>query len=223
MSIGPVRLKGRGATRPVMFGGAVERLAMHWYERPIDAEADGVISPALLPYDRVRLRFAPPAAAARQTVFRVQLSEHDGLHVPIRVGGAYSIAGRLSLTAPQTVATGAAAALIAETHGGTLSPDGTRVGTGFGIRRPARWLQLSRPVRAGGIEIRQLLMRTGDFLGEHTLPPSRSASPDQEILVMAAGERQEALYRMTLGADVLGQCWEAEYRRATRELITRCR
>ena len=221
MAIGPVRLKGRGVQAPVTIGGRTAEMLLGWYDAPVDPAADGVISPGALPYDRVRLRYLPTAPGRHTLAYRVQFGEGDGLHVPIDVGGGYSIAVRFAPDAADTIAAGAAAAMMAETHGGTLSTAPFHVEIGFGITRPARWLTLRSPVRVGAAAVDRLLMRTSDFLGTHRLPRDAAITPD-EILVSAARARQEALYRMTLGRDALGGCTEADYARAERLLLLRC-
>ena len=50
------------------------------------------------------------------------------------------------------------------------------------------------------------MVRTADFRGSHELAWAEEPSRGEEIVVTGAMASQEALYRITLGLDVLGRC-----------------
>lgn len=129
----------------------------------------------------------------------VRLEEDDGLHIPLRLAGERTIAVEFAPERPLSVATGAAAAALTETLGGTLTEPLVRVHVDFGLYRPARWLALGHPVLIGPFQ----LTRIGDFLGQQDLPPVER--PDAEEVVVEAREpRQQAVYPLVLGRDVRG-------------------
>jgi hypothetical protein len=219
--IGPVRLEGRFTKARLLIAGRTVRAKVDWQDRPPVSGADGIITPHLLPYDRVILKRRPGAASEQNLVFSSKLHENHGIYVPVRIGGQ-RVAVRMSVVRPTTSAPTAAAAVIAQTHGGVLGENKSLEEIAFGVKRPARRLLLQRPLRIGGLVIGSLMARTADFRGDHELVRASTPISAGEILVVGKAPSQPPLYRITLGLDVLGRCSSVTYSRGTGELRLRC-
>ncbi|HEX9947640.1 MAG TPA: hypothetical protein VGA98_08880 [Allosphingosinicella sp.] len=219
--IGPVRLRGRSTEMPVTLAGQTTRAKVNWQEVAVAADADGVVTPYLLPFDRVTLERRPAVGGEREMVFESRIHWNHGIHVPVRIGKR-RIAARLSFHHPRTTAPAAAAAVIIEAQGGALEGARSHEEIGFGVKRPARPLRLERPLRIGDLAITRLMARSADYRGKHKLALPGAPVKDSEILVTGQRPSQDALYRITLGLDVLERCSAASYVRATGEIRLRC-
>jgi hypothetical protein len=219
--IGPVRLEGRRTKLRLTVGGVETRASIRWRDSPAAVGADGIIGVHTLPFDSVEVQRAAARPGERELSFQTRLHDNHGVHYRLRVG-KHRIAVRFSLSRPRTTAPAAAAAVIAEQQGGHLGDDRSVEEIALGVERPVRTLRLGTPLALGGLRVPALMARTADFRGGHQLAWAEPPSRDGEIVVTGARDSQEALYRITLGLDVLGRCSSATYRRSTGELRLRC-
>lgn len=219
--IGPVRLPGRFAEIPVTLAGQPTQAKVNWQEVAVAADADGVVTPHLLPFDRVTLERRNAGAGERDIVLETRIHDNHGIHVPLRIGKR-RIAARLSFHHPRTTAPAAAAAVIIGAHGGALEDSKSLEEIGFGVKRPARPLQLARALQVGDLAITRLMARSADYRGKHKLALPAAPVGEDDILVTGRLPSQGPLYRITLGLDVLERCSAATYVRATGELRLRC-
>jgi hypothetical protein len=216
-----VRLRGRFASPVIGIGGQQVRAKVYWLDADVASDADGIITPHLLPFDSVTIERRPPDPDEREMAFSSRIHDNHGIHVPVRIG-ARRIAVRFSFFRPRTIAPTAAAAVIAREQGGELEEGKRLEEISFGVKRPARPLLLARTLRIGDLEISRLMARTSDFRGKHRLTEAAERAREGEILVTGRLPTQDPLYRMTLGLDVLERCSAAIYVRATGELRLRC-
>ena len=220
-TIGPVKLRGRFAERVVRFAGGAVKASLRWHDRDVAAGADGTVSPHVLPFDTVTLRRRVSSAGEREVAFSTRFHWNHGIHVPVPVG-RYRISARFSLDRPRTTAPAAAAAAISGHQGGALGEERGMEDISAGVLRPVRPLRLERPLRVGGFEISRLMARPSDWRGKHSLAVPGTAARGGEIVVTGQRPGQEALYRVTIGLDVLGGCSEAVYSRHAGRLSFRC-
>lgn len=219
--IGPVRLRGRFAEIPVTLAGQVTQAKVNWQEVDVAADADGIVTPHLLRFERVTLERRPAGAGERDIVLESRMHWNHGVHVPVRVGRR-RVAVRLSFHHARTTAAAAAAAVIIDAHGGALEGARSLEEIGFGVKRPARTLRLERPLRIGDLTITRLMARSADYRGKHKLTLPAAPVAESDILVTGQRPSQDPLYRITIGLDVLGRCSAASYVRATGEIRLRC-
>lgn len=217
--IGPVRLSGRFARAPLVVQGREVSAKIHWQERNVTSEADGTVTPHLLPFDTVTLIRRQESGSERELVFGARMDENHGIHFPLRIGKR-RVAVRFSFFRPRSFALAAAAAVIAENHGGVLEEGRSFESISYGVDRPVRPLRLSRPLEVGSLTLSRMMARTVDFRGKHKL--ARAPAREDGILVVGRIPSQDAVYRLTLGLDVLDRCSRAVYTRSTGELRLRC-
>ena len=219
--VGPVQLRGRTITLPAAIAGATVQAEVNWNDRSATRDADGTISPHLLPYDNVTIERRRPVAGEQLVSIPAALHDNHGLHMPLRLGER-RIAVRLSLVRQRSIATAAAAAVIAKHHGGTLGESKSSEEIVFGVVRPVRPLTLAKPILLGPVEVRVLMARPADYRGKHDLPAIGEAGAREGIVVTGRRRSQDPMYRVTLGLDVLGRCSAVTYRRLERQLRLRC-
>lgn len=217
--IGPIKLVGRFTRSPVLLAGHMLKTPVRWYERDVVDGADGSVSAHLLPFDSVTLQQRRPSGSERPVSLATDFHHNHGIHHPLRLGKR-KIAVRFSPARRRTVATAAAAAVIARHHGGALEEEGSREEIYTGVTRPVQALRLERPLAIGDFSLPALMARTADWRGDHALPPTESSG--KGIVVRGMRASQDALYRMTVGQDVLRLCSSATYSKSARRLTFRC-
>lgn len=217
--IGPVGLTGRTSRTPLLIAGRPADLRIIWFDRDVIEGADGVISVAGLPFDRVTFRLAPARDGETAASLQLAYEAEIGLYYPYAVGERV-VPIQFSIWRDDNMSTAAAGALIASAHAGAWRGDYARQTVNFGIARPVRPLGLRRPIELGGLNVSQFLVRTGDYRGGYALPAD-AADPD-EIVVTAAGNRQTVRLNLTLGRSQLSRCSALAFESATRRLTLHC-
>jgi hypothetical protein len=191
-----------------------------WTDREAVQGADGIISPADLPADRVTLQFRRPGPGETQFELPMTFSPNLGLYHRAAVGGSF-IDYRISTARPATVSTAAAGALLAKEYGGAWSGDAREMMIKYGIIRPVRPLVLDRPSPFANQPMSRLLVRTSDHRGTAELPVDPSPDPD-EIVVTGNRGRQQARYMISLGLDWLSPCSSISWNNRTRRMTLTC-
>jgi hypothetical protein len=191
-----------------------------WWDRDIVTGADGIVSMADVPFDAVTLRLAEPRNGERRLQLRLDYEQASGLTHRLRLG-AQDVVAVISLNKPQSMATAAAGALIAEMNEGSWTGDAREQPISFGVVRPVRPLALGRPLPIAGLNLRSLLVRTQDNRGTMVLPPDAAADPD-EVVVTALTGRQRPRYLLTLGRDWLSTCSSLSWDNRTRIMTLSC-
>jgi hypothetical protein len=218
--IGPVKLRGRQAQLRFLVAGVPAEAKVRWHGGPAATDADGHISIDTLPFDSVTLERRRAGPQERDLAFETKLHHNHGVHIRF-LAGRRRIAARLSFSRVRTSAPAAAGAALAAVYGGALDPEKSYEEISLGVARPVWPLRLQRPVRLGGLAIPAIMVRASDFRGKHRLE-RRPDPAEEEIVVRGERRSQDALYRITVGLDVLGRCSAATYVRATGALRLRC-
>ena len=206
--IGPVRLDGTPATAFIAMAGKGFLRGVTWFEAPMAAGADVALGPQALPWNQVRFRLRPAQPGERRLRFPIVRETLIATVVRFRVGGQEVRLG-FAPQRPVSVATAAAGALLAETHGGALGAQRERIVLAAGIERPVRPMRLARPLSVEGLSIASLLVRTRDFGGETSLPGLEADDAEtsaDEVVVTARADASPAVYYIMLGADALAPC-----------------
>lgn len=218
--IGPVRLRGSSKAAAVTIAGVTSQRRLIWMDREIYSGADGIISPADLPYDRVTMLLAEPRSGEQALQLPMQFEPSSGLFHKFKLG-AQEIVLSLSANKPESMATAAAGALIAQLHGGAWAGEAREQPVSFGVPRPVRPLALQQPLPIAGLRLARFLVRTQDHRGGAQLPPDAVADPD-EIVVTATRGRQRPRYVLTLGRDWLSPCSSISWNNRTRIMTLHC-
>lgn len=217
--IGPVSLTGRTGVVAARIGGRIVPMRTIWFDRDAIAGADGLISPALLPYDRIVFRLGPARRGDSETALALDFQPELGLYHPFPLADR-SLPIQFSLWRPASVSTAAAGALLARDRAGAWRGAPGEAPMSFGIVRPVRPMALARPIDLGGFGVSRFLVRTGDYRGGYALP-SDVPDPD-EIVVTAERAVQAPRLNLILGEQQFAQCSSLAYERAPRRLVLSC-
>jgi hypothetical protein len=140
--VGPVSLDGNSKAATLTHEGRSVRKRFAWLDTDFIDDADGLISPAALPYDRVVFEIQPEAPGETTSSFAMIYTSEYGLLFPMRVGGQ-AIEFQFSTLKPHSMATAAAGAHIAEAQGGVWAGEALRQLIEYGVHRPVRPLDCS--------------------------------------------------------------------------------
>jgi hypothetical protein len=219
-AVGPVTVRGRWMRSTMVIAGSQSRGRFIWFDRDVVAGADGLISPALLPFDNVHFQIRAPGAREAAYVVPVQFAEDYGLRRNIMLGDR-PVAVKFKLNEARTSATAAVGALLASRHQGAWDGDAFREVVQFGVERPLRPLKLAVPLNLNGLQLRRLAVRTSDFRGNYQLPAD--SSEDEGAIVVTGKRRgQPPRFSLTVGQDRLAACSSISYRRAEQQLVMMC-
>lgn len=221
VQFGPLLARGRFGMARARIGGGESEKVFAWFENRAVLDADGLISPAELPYSAVTLRLGPARAGERTIALAGRYAPLSGFTWPLAVRGR-TLNVKLSVTEPNSIATAAAGAVLAEAHRGGWTGEVRRHHIAIDIMRPVRPLALERPLSVAGMRVRSFLVRIRDHGGDLRLPESVSEDPD-EILVTAPGSVQAPRFLLVLGQDQLASCSSITYERRAVRLVARCR
>lgn len=200
----------------VLIGG---RPVMARVLRPVAAPvgqpggSDGSIGLPLLPHAGVVLRFRAATAQDRPLQLRARATRSDafGFRWPLGDG---DLDVELHALSPDTVASAAAASLLASAGDGRLDGPVRRIPIAFGATRPVRRLQLGQPVPIAGVRVTGAEVRLFDWAGRADLPPE--ADPDQAaVTVVGRRGRQRGWPVLKLGNDLLATCASIAWNRQT--------
>lgn len=219
--IGPVRLTGRTKSTTVTIATRTDERRIIWMDRDTVTDADGIISPADLPYERVTISMREAAAGERVATMAFTFEQSSGLVYRQRIGEqevAFKIAGNNA----RTLATAAAGAVIGAAQGGMWAGPASDQPIRYGITRPTRPLALGTPMSVGGLPLSTMLVRTQDDRGNAVLPPENEADPD-EMVVTANTGRSRARYVVILGNDWLSRCSSLTWDNGARLMTLSCR
>jgi hypothetical protein len=219
--VGPVRLRGSTKAADVTIAGTRSERRLLWWDRNVVEGADGVVSAADLPYDRVTFRFGPAQAGEQSLHLPMDYDRGSGLSHRLALGGQQVVL-QVTVNRPESIATAAAGALLAQLHGGAWAGEMRVEPLSFGVLRPVRPLALGRALPIAGRDLSRLLVRTQDHRGNAQLPAEVGADPD-EIVVTANSGRQRPRYSLGLARDWLAPCSSLTWDNRTRLLALNCR
>lgn len=202
--VGRVRIDHREATGDVVIAGVSAPMLLQTQDQPCCAGRDGAIAVTALPWSTVRIGDDGGRAERR---YPLGIDDRSGLSVAWQVGG-HTIHIVLDPAAPETVATAAAASLLARTYGGHLENAVRDVAVAYGVSRSVREMRLDTPADPLGFRIDRIAVRIGDFAGDTTLPapPPEAVRPDDITVRHKPLPPQFGWAAITIGRDLLDRC-----------------
>ena len=180
-------------------------------------DADGLISPASLPYRTVTLAARQPTTRDQTFTVPASFERNEALRTRLVIGGV-AIQVEHHPNQPTTFTTAYVGSVIAATNAGKLAGAYQPVTVAFGVQRPARELRLGTPLRLFGQELPALLVRVHDWDGGRDRPPELTPSEDIPVY----GRRMRAHPVLRIGADVLARCASITWSRPGQSLSFVC-
>lgn len=218
--VSSVPVKFNSSATRLKIGAWNEKHRITWIDRTVIEGADGIIGPSLLPENRVTLTFHPPAPGERTIELAIDNSRYFGSRYKLRVGEE-TLWVNFTPHRPQSVATAAAGAHLAQMQDGHWSGEPRLVRIELGIDRPGRPMTLRKPFDIGGLMSSSFMVRTADYRGKFQLPPDKEPDPG-EILVTGRTSKGRARFLLSLGRDALGGCSSITHDKKRETLTLHC-
>lgn len=220
IDVGKVRVREATTNGVLAIAGRPLLLTLASGDRDHIVGADGLINPALLPHDEVRLvrRAATPADSTH--VLPASFDRNRGLLSETPVG-KHRIDLVFTPMARETIATAAAAAFLVESQGGRYAGGPRETIVSHGVARPVRDIAFDRPFEIAGLRLATVAARLFDWSGKTSLPAE--ARPDDEIVATARFDGQRQWAKLAIGADHLDACASLVWQRLPATITLTCK
>lgn len=217
--VGKVTVRETTSDETGDYAGRALPLTLAWPQGDPVTGADGLINPRLLPHDEIRLVRRAPQPTDRVTTLAMRWDNGRGMLSPV-VQGRGRIDVVIAPAAAETLATAAAASLLAAGHGGRLSGPARDVAVSHGVRRPVRDVVFATPVDIAGIRLARVAARVFDWSGKTDIPDADLATGEAVVGGRAGAQRHWA--KLAIGADHLSACAEIVWRRLPETIALVC-
>ncbi len=215
--VGPIRLKGSVLRKEVTFGEKTVVSWIVWFEREYAPGVDGVISPALLPDDDIKLIFRAPRLTDRESYVPVDVTRTGGITYAFH-SARDLIQTSFSTRLPRSSANAVGGSILLTGFQGRLIGDPQTSIIAFGIGRPVRTAQLNRPYSVGPFKVSEFDVRIeGLAQGANNTP----LDPD-EIIVTADRKQKPKSGNAVIGHEELSKCASVTFIKATSRLVLLC-
>lgn len=227
-AIGPTRITANSAVHEINFAGKPEKRRILWATQEASVIADGTISPASLPYKRVKFELNPQSS--RERLYRYALDNFGFLG---RVGIGTTVTAQdkkmrviFSLVRDQNMVSAPTGNWLATNYKGVFNGPPTSTIIFYGVERPTRPMALGLPLAIGDLAMTKLAVRVSDYgdasgIAEQAAAMDPATNDDQEIVVVGKNTKDVDL-RVTVGRGVLNKCSSLTYDLDKREIRMSC-
>lgn len=208
--VGKVTVTETTSAEVLGYADRVLPLTLAWPGHDFVTGADGLINPRQLPHDEIRL--VRRAVGVSDVVTRLAMRWDEGRGLCGEVGqGRGRIDVVIAPMTPETLATAAAASLLAAANAGRLSGPARDGLVSHGVKRPVRDVVFPGSVDIAGIRMTRVAARVFDWSGSSDIPDADLAAGEAVVGGRAGAQRQWA--KLAIGADHLDSCAEIIWRR----------
>ena len=191
----------------------------------MSAIADGVISPASLPYKRVVFGLSTPVSGEK--IYDYPLDNFGflgryGIGTIIKTREEKLIV-QFSLVRNENLVSAPTGNWLAENFGGTLTGAAQSTLVYYGIQRPTKLMKLASPLRIGEVNLSELAVRVSDY-GDATgiSDGTKGPSTDSEEIVVTGKRDKHVDLRITIGRALLDRCSALTYDFDQRQIRMSC-
>ena len=226
--VGPETVQGASAVHRVNYGAEEQKQRIFWASRASSTVADGTISPASLPYKRVR--FMLSEAQPGETIYRLPL-DNFGFLGRLGIGTTVKwekekIAFRFSLERDETLVSAPTGNWLAENLGGKVNGPAKSTLIYYGIERPTRSMSLAIPLAVNDFTLNTLDVRVADYgdasrIAEQGSDGAAAAGDNEEIIVTGKREKDVDL-TITAGRAFMKGCSSLLYDFDKRQIAISC-
>jgi hypothetical protein len=227
VAVGKELVTGSTAVHRVNFGIEPQKQRIMWTDHQSSTIADGVISPASLPYKRVVFQLNQPVAGEK--IYRFPMDNfgflgRGGMGTTVEAMDE-KIRVIFSLVRNENMVSAPTGNWFAENFQGafTGAPKSTLVF--YGIERPTRAMTLKQPFAISDLSVSEIAVRVSDY-GDATGIADANAAPapggDSEEIVVTGKRDKKVDLRLSVGRGVLGKCSTLTYDLDKREIRMSC-
>jgi hypothetical protein len=225
VAVGKELVNGSTGVHKINFGIEPQKQRIMWTDHQASTIADGVISPASLPYKRVV--FQLNAAVAGEKIYRFPLDNfgflgRGGMGTTVKTLDE-KIQVIFSLVRPENMVSAPSGNWFAENFAGAFAgaPKSTLVF--YGIERPTRAMTLKQPFLISDLSVSEIAVRVSDYGDATGIADAAAASAgDSEEIVVTGKRDKDVNLRLSVGRGVLGRCSTLTYDLDKREIRMSC-
>ncbi len=228
IAVGSTKVTANSAVHKINFGGGLEKQRILWATRDVSVIADGTISPASLPYKRVK--FELNALSRGERLYRYALDNfgflgRGGIGTTIRAQDK-KMQVVFSLVRDQNMVSAPTGNWLATNYKGVFNGPSTSTIIYYGVERPTRPMALGSPLAIGDLAMTNVAVRVSDYgdasgIAEQAAATDPAATDNQEIVVTGKNTKDVDL-RINVGKAVLNKCSSLTYDMDKREIRMSC-
>jgi hypothetical protein len=222
--IGPEKVSGVSAVLKIDYGEGEQKQRIFWASRASSTVADGTISPASLPYKRVKFVLSPLVVG--EIAYRLPL-DNFGFLGRLGVGTTVKAADQkiqfqFSLERDETLVSAPTGNWLAENFGGKLAGTAKSTLIYYGIERPTRSMLLSTPLAVGEWSLDKVDVRVSDYGDASKIAEETAAASDGEEIIVTGKRNKDVDLRIVAGRKFLSTCSSLLYDFDRREVTASC-
>lgn len=222
--VGSERVSGNSAVHRVDYGVGEKKQRIFWADRRSSTLADGTISPASLPYKRVR--FVLGAATPQDRDYQLPL-DNFGFLGRLGVGTTLDMEGekvrfQFSLQRDETLVSAPTGNWLAQKRDGTFTGQPRQTLIYYGIERPTREMTLKKPVSVGPAQLSKVDVRYSDYGDASAIADQDAAAADSDEIVVVGKKDKKVDLRIVAGKRFLQACSAIVYDMQQRAMILSC-
>ncbi|MDM7956469.1 hypothetical protein [Blastomonas sp.] len=222
--VGSENVNGNSAVHKVDYGAGAKNQRIFWADRASSTLADGTISPASLPYKRIR--FALRAPIAGESDYRLPL-DNFGFLGRLGVGTTLDLDGekvrlQFSLQRDQTLVSAPTGNWLSRTRAGKFSGQPRQTLIYYGIMRPTREMALAMPIPVGPAKLTSIDVRYSDYGDAPGIAADDSAGGDSDEIVVVGKKDKKVDLRIVAGRRFLQGCSALVYDMEQRVMALTC-
>lgn len=228
IAVGSTKVTANSAVHKINFGGKLEKQRILWATRDVSVIADGTISPASLPYKRIK--FELNALSRSERLYRYALDNfgflgRGGIGTTIRAQDK-KMQIVFSLVRDQNMVSAPTGNWLATNYKGVFNGPSTSTLIYYGVERPTRPMALGSPLAIGDLAMTNVAVRVSDYgdasgIAEQAAATDPAATDNQEIVVTGKNTKDVDL-RINVGKAVLNKCSSLTYDMDKREIRMSC-
>jgi hypothetical protein len=206
-----------------IWGGPQVKTRVHWFDRDITTDTDGMISANRIPYARVIFQNRPVESNDKTESLQMAKPGNWGFsggygvmlldNTELRVG--------LSYDRSNTIVSAAVGGMLAGSHGGRFDGQVITSPVRYGVSRPMRLMQLSKPLRIASLSLNAVYVRLSEP-GDGALPQDNEPKDSDEIIVTANKKGKKPQFNISIGTDDLTKCASVIFENMAKRITFNC-
>ena len=223
--VGNIKVDGNSAVHKVDYGAGEKNQRIFWADRASSTVADGTISPASLPFKRVRFQLREPAAG--ETARQLPLDNfgflgRGGVGTTLELDGE-KISFQFSLQRDETLVSAPTGNFLSQKLDGKFTGQPKQTLIYYGIERPTREMTLAQPLAVGEAQLATVDVRYSDYGDASGIVAQDSPEADQEEIVVVGKKDKKVDLRIVAGRRFLQGCSSLLYDLEQRNLTLSCK
>lgn len=223
--VGSEKVNGDSAVHKVDYGAGARNQRIFWADRASSTLADGTISPASLPFKRVKFVLAAPSGG--ESAYTLAL-DNFGFLGRLGVGTTLDVEGekvrfQFSLQRDETLVSAPTGNWLARKREGKFTGQPRQTLIYYGITRPTREMTLASPVPVGPALLSKVDVRYSDYGDASGIAAEESATGDSDEIVVVGDKERKVDLRIVAGRRFLQGCSSLLYDLQQRNLTLSCR